>query len=343
MIGIRADANETIASGHIMRCIAIAEQIKNRGESVIFITADHFSDALLDEKECKHVCLNSDWKEKNKELDILESCIREWSITTLLVDSYEVTMEYQKTLHQFVKIAYIDDLCLFSYPVDILINYAIDADKTAYTGMDNGTVQMLLGADYIPIRKEFEDKKIQIKPKVKNVMVTTGGSDHYHISYLLTERISKMNQWKDINFHFIIGGFFDYEENEALESISNLNQNIVLHKNVKNMAEIMAVCDLAVSASGTTIAELCACGLPTVCFVIADNQLAGARAFERHGAVVFAGDIRENLNAGIDGIIESIECMRNNQEIREQYSNLASKLIDGKGASRIAAHLLGSN
>ena len=113
MIGIRADANEKIASGHIMRCIAIAEQMNSSSEQVVFITADHFPDSLLDEKGYQHVCLSSDWKDKNSELESLTLCLEKYNITTLIVDSYEATRQYLQTLHKLIKVVYIDDIVIF--------------------------------------------------------------------------------------------------------------------------------------------------------------------------------------------------------------------------------------
>ncbi len=296
MIGIRADANGKIASGHIMRCIAIAEQIENSGESVIFITADHFPDALLDEKGFRHICLNSDWRDKFSETEALSACIRDWNINILLIDSYEVTRAYMEALHRQVKIAYIDDLYMFEYSADMVINYAIDADQMSYAGY-NGSVQFLLGSRYTPLRKEFRDNRIQSSHEVKNVMITTGGSDTYHMTLKLASEIIKRNSCKDLCFHIVAGGFFAPQDITDLEAICSEHQNIVLHKNVKNMAEIMNQCELAVSAGGTTLAELCACGIPVICFAIADNQLGSVTGYGNHEVMVSLGDIRDNLDA----------------------------------------------
>ena len=339
MIGIRADANEIIASGHIMRCIAIAEQIENSAEQVIFITSDHFSDTLLDEKGYKHTCLDSDWQNKISELESVALCLKEYNITTLLVDSYEVTRQYLQALHNLVKVVYIDDMHMFVYPVDMVINYTIETDESQYDTYNDNSVQFLLGPKYIPLRKEFENNSNQIKSDFKNVIITTGGSDNYHLIHSMVNRVIKINSWNDICFHIIIGGFFCDEDILELESISSKHVNIVLHKDVKNMAKIMLSCDLAVSAGGTTLAELCACGLPTICFAIAKNQLEGVSAYGKSGVMVSVGDIRHDLQSGVDEIIRQIELLKNSKETRQLYAEKAKALVDGSGAKRIAERI----
>ena len=339
MLGIRADANGIIASGHVMRCVAIAEQIEKRGEAVMFITADHFPDELLNQKGFKHVCLESDWQNKNVELGALDTVIKDYDIATLLVDSYQVTKEYLEALHKRVRIAYIDDLYMFEYPVDIIINYAIDADSFAYKKYTDRQPQLLIGPEYTPLRKEFQNIKACVNPEVKNVIITTGGSDNYHIILKLVEKITKIKEWNNISFHIIVGRFFHYEDTATLEYQCSSNNNIKLHKNVKNMAEIMVSCDLAVSAGGTTLAEICACGLPCVCFAIADNQIDGVTSYGKLGIMACAGDIRQNIDNGIETIFTQIALLINNYNIRKQYSSKGSDLIDGSGAGRIAEFL----
>jgi len=340
MIGIRADANGIIASGHVMRCIAIAEQIEKSGESVIFITADHFPDDLLNQKGFNHICLESDWQDKTLELVAMNTVIEKYGLTTLLIDSYQVTKEYLEKLHTHVNVAYIDDLYKFIYPVDMIINYAIDADISGYEGYNGSTMQWLIGPKYIPLRKEFQNILSQQNPEVKNVLITTGGSDNYHIILWIVKRIIRMNIWNNVCFHIIVGVYFSFEEITALDDLCIPKENIILHKNLKNMAEIMVKCDIAVSAGGTTLAELCACGIPSICFAIADNQLDGIRSYGKSGIMACVGDIRQNLDEGIDAIFVQMERLKNSYEIRKQYSKEGSKLIDGSGARRIADRLL---
>ena len=128
MIGIRADANSIIATGHVMRCISIAKAAKELGEEVTFFLADQESLRLFEsstsENEFQVVVLGTDWQNMEGELDILTKELRERAIKTLLVDSYSVTRTYFEKLREICKVAYLDDLNKEAYPVNMLINYS---------------------------------------------------------------------------------------------------------------------------------------------------------------------------------------------------------------------------
>ena len=163
MIGIRADANETVATGHIMRCITIAQELIRLGEEVIFFTADDGADELLDNAAMKHVCLDSDWENPEGEIPVLAEQIQTRGIDRLLVDSYRMTYDYFKAMSRICKTIYIDDLAECTYPVDMLINYNGYHDLFPYESNYENThghdemqvTKLLLGPSYVPLREQF--------------------------------------------------------------------------------------------------------------------------------------------------------------------------------------------
>ena len=104
VIGIRADANEAVATGHIMRCITIAEQIKKLGGQVLFITADEQAEGMLSRAGLEQVCLHTQWNCMEEELPVLREVLQLAGIRTLLVDSYQATPAYFEELHDFAKL-----------------------------------------------------------------------------------------------------------------------------------------------------------------------------------------------------------------------------------------------
>ena len=108
------------------------------------------------------------------------------------------------------------------------------------------------------------------------------------------------------------------------------------------MSEIMRECDVAVSAAGSTLYELCACGVPTVTYVFADNQINGADEFSRLGLMINAGDIRET-NYECDSILYSLRKMIEDSEIRTSISYKMKSVVDGNGAERIIKYLYSIN
>lgn len=336
MIGIRADANETIAKGHIMRCIAIAQQLEKLKEPVVFITADEFPSELLAQRGYPHICLQSDWREKEGELDKLIRCIEEQQIDKLLVDSYEVTYDYLERLKQHTKLIYMDDIYGFQYPVDAVINYSICVEESRYSYLKDEVVK-LLGSKYIPLREEFGGETIIVKDKISKVLITTGGSDNLFIVKHLIKRISTVKAYEKLEFHVVIGEYFI--NTEELLLLSENMPNIILHQHVTNMAELMMLCDVAIAAGGTTLAELSYLGIPTISFAVADNQLMGIQAFEEKCMVPTVGDIRGKIEESIDKILSWLNLFMENKEKREIIAKKQRECIDGYGARRIAEML----
>ena len=90
MVLFRADANEHIGTGHVMRCLSIAKAFAEHGENVKFITADHAVDRLIQQAGFDSFCLDSDWSLLENELPLLKSQIEKHNPSLLMVDSYYV-------------------------------------------------------------------------------------------------------------------------------------------------------------------------------------------------------------------------------------------------------------
>lgn len=101
----------------------------------------------------------------------------------------------------------------------------------------------------------------------------------------------------------------------------------------------MQAADLAVTAGGTTVYELCACGTPSVCYVLADNQLQNVQALTGAGLMLFGGDVREA--GGVVGMLRQIDRLLADAFLRAEMSRRMQQLVDGKGAARIAEAILG--
>jgi spore coat polysaccharide biosynthesis predicted glycosyltransferase SpsG len=98
----------------------------------------------------------------------------------------------------------------------------------------------------------------------------------------------------------------------------------------------MRQCDVAISAGGTTLAELAACGVPTVCFSIADNQLNGVNAYGEKGVLAYVGDVRDGKEQLLIAIKKHLDKLLDDKQLRMKYSENGKNTIDGRGAMRIA-------
>ncbi len=226
MVYIRADANEIIGTGHVMRCLAIAKELRKKSEDVIFFVADEYGEKIVTESGFQVVCLHSQWDNMESELETILQFVNGTHVKAFLIDSYYVTKNYLDKLHQYVRLVYIDDVDAFLYPVDIVINYNIYAKKINYDDryrLEGLNTEFLLGCDYVPLRTEFlnvcrkghNDLNGQIKKesdskwgaKQKKILITSGGTDNYNIAGKLLERLKEKNWFQNAEFHVILGSF----------------------------------------------------------------------------------------------------------------------------------------
>lgn len=336
MILFRADGNQTIGTGHIMRCLSIANSARLSGYECCFVLASDDMQSVVENNGFKTVVLNTEYTDLESESDKLQNVIKTFSADVMILDSYYVTEKYMTDIRNLVKLAYIDDLYAFPYPTDMLINYNIYADKERYDILYHKSSikpkKFFLGPQYAPLRNEFSKtgNKI-IKDKAENVLILTGGTDNFGISlniadYIVTNNIS------DLNFHFVLGKF--NENIVKLKEYESKYANIYLHINVTNMSELMNNSDIAISAAGTTLYELCACGVPTITYILADNQIDGSHAFAEKGLMASAGDIRSNLNYP-EMLMNEVLNLKDDFSRRKLLSENMQKTVNSNGACEI--------
>ena len=336
MLYIRTDMNPSIATGHMMRCLSIADAAASLGEDVTFILADSEELGLIQGRGYQAVVLHTKWDDMDSELDALYQVIQEKRIKALLIDSYMVTKSYLQALAKWTKTAYIDDRNTFVYPVHILICYANYWQKFKYSQNYKET-KLLLGTQYVPLRKDFHGlKRTEVKSRLENILLMSGGSDKFHI---LPQFLKRLNCSKYKAVDVICGTYCtDYEQ---LSREYGQNRNIHIHKSVNDIKDYMLRADAAISAGGTTLYELCACGTPTITYSFADNQLDNVHQFAQDGLMDYLGDIRcEDVSEKAALVLEQYE---QQYELREQRIRGMQELVDGGGAARIAKELIGMN
>lgn len=348
MIIFRADGNPTIGLGHVMRDLSIADAFRNFGEQCCFCLADAGLSELIINRGHAVKVLGSRFDRMDDELEIIKKEIHVLAnVSAVFIDSYYVTENYLSSMHSFCQsrgiiLVYVDDVLSFPYSCDVLINYNIYASfeqyRTLYHKLNKPV--FLLGTAYAPLRTEFQqlqDRVIRIVGR--DVLISTGGSDSTHVGIELIRTIIETPEWSDIRFHFILGILNeDYCE---IEELAKGSMNIQIHENVSQMAELMKSCDVAITAAGSTMYELCATQTPSITYILADNQIPGANGFEKSGVLHTAGDIRI---IGMKKLARSVLCqaidLLNNYNERNRIAKIMRQIVDGKGANRIVNLIL---
>lgn len=336
---IRVDGNEIIATGHVMRCLSIADQLRGLGMEAVFLLADDRPEALIRSRGFAVEVLGTVWNDLDRETEVLCAFLKENRVQALLLDSYFVTYDYLRKLSNHTKVVYIDDLYRFAYPVHTLINYSVFCDRGRYEELyakEKAEMHLLTGGDYIPLREEFVYQPYKVRQKVEKVLVTTGGTDLLNVAGSLLDAVLRDESLRKLEYHVIAGCF--HNRKEQLYELAAIYHNIKVYENVTNMAERMRDCDVAVSASGSTLYELCACGVPAICLEIAQNQ-QGAVSWEKNGCMRYAGNAELDLEGCVKSCVDGILWYQEHYGERCRMSQRMQALVDGQGAGRIAEYL----
>lgn len=334
---IRADGNERIGSGHIMRTKSIGIQLKKLGAKVLYALADERGKRLIN-NELQSVVLSSNYECLDDEINALSSVIKEQEIKLILLDSYFVTPKYFKELKKLAKVAYIDDLDAFAYECEALINYGAFFDKNEYKARQNLAKKHFLGSEFAPLRAEFgSTQKSSKNTQKKQVLLTTGNTDLLGIMPRLLEAFLGDESLKNLEF-LAISGAFNEHENKLL-ALSAKHKNIKVLKSPENMAQIMAEADFVLSAGGSTLYELASLAKAVICFSIAANQ-NNIKSWAEAGAMLYAGDAKVDSDSVVARSVNLLKSLLNDENLAKTLGQKAHFFVDGKGAIRLAKELL---
>ncbi len=345
MTGIRADGNNQIGIGHVMRCLTIADALKEIGENVIFFTADHSCEEMITGRGFQCRVLETLFDDMESELELLQTAMGELKVDRLLIDSYYVTEEYLNRLRECVLTIYLDDVDGFPYPVDLLVNYNVFAKALDYpygveyaenakrsSVVKEDITQVLAGPKYAPVRKDFVECRAEMNDNVSEILITLGGSDAHNLSYKISKALLKAT---NARLKVVCGPFNLHKR--ALYELSANEPRMTVYENVKEMWNLMEKCDLAVSAAGSTMCELAVTGVPAVTFSFVENQRRIAEAFGEKEAAVSVGHYGvQEEDSFLQAVTDEVKSLMASRAKRVKIVRNASEMVDGLGAMRIA-------
>lgn len=339
MFYIRADGNADIGMGHVMRCLSIAEAACSMESKPTFILADEGCREMIADRGFQSIVLDTDYKAMEEELPGLAKMLNKEDI--LLVDSYQVTVQYYQKLRELCRVACLEDMGN-PYPVDLLINYNIYGPdlRANYEGI-NAPAKVLLGVTYMPLRDIYrEDIAYEVREKVTDVMITTGGSDpHFAAGALLDAILNDPELSKqDIMYHVVSGPFNRFIK--KLKDDYGKASNVTIYEGLNSLKALMKRCDVVITPTGSTIYEVSVLGVPMICFYFAENQRQGAQALARLTDIENAGCFTENKAAVIHNIINGLLHCIDDKAYRQRLYAQEKELIDEKGARRLAEAVL---
>lgn len=328
-----------------MRCLALAMEWKRQDGKVIFITHCEHESLLKRITDSGMEVINieaphpdpRDLERTLVELNRLGNTSVDKQNNWIVLDGYHFDPDYQRTIKDSGwKILVIDDMAHHSYyHADIILNQNIGADQFGYD-CDPET-NLLLGPEYVLLRPEFEKWRIwkrPIKQQPENLLVTLGAGDPGDVAFVILEALEH-DGLADLNVRFVIGPAWNPGD-DFLSKVAPPAPNIQFVYDAPNMPELMAWADLAISAAGSSCWELCFMGIPSLLFVLADNQKCIGQGLEELGIAANMGDAKLAMK---QVLIEKVNNIVSNFALRANMVKQGQKLVDGKGAGRVCSYL----
>ena len=330
LVFIRADASSLIGSGHVMRCLTLAQRLRKEQNAKVIFIMRNLSGNLIDvvRKQCFAVFVlppaDEDYKldgyglwltvpmevDAQQTIEVLQHYLQEHDCDVadrLLVDSYALDEQWERMLRPYCKeIMVIDDLANRRHDCDILLdqNFYLNKD-VRYVGLVTEHCKMLLGPEHALLREEFYEAKKNLRKRdgtIKNILVFYGGSD---LTNETEKAIKALVQLHDEGYSFtadVITGV----SNSRREKIKNLCSKYYFfhyYCQVSNMAEFMNKADLMLGAGGSTTWERLYMELPALVTAVAENQIQGCEDCSQAGIIEYLG-INEDVR--VDTILEAL-------------------------------------
>jgi UDP-2,4-diacetamido-2,4,6-trideoxy-beta-L-altropyranose hydrolase len=358
---IRADASVEIGSGHVMRCLTLADELRSRGAAVAFAcrafdgnllehihqqgfrtyafkppTAQQISSLANEARSMYQRWLGVPWSYDAGQTAELAQALH---TDLLIVDHYGIDAQWHTQLRPYVKrIVCIDDIANRSLNCDVLLDQNLyDNPQARYSLRVPPTCHTLLGPRFALLRPEFSKHRTtparQHDGSIRRIVIFFGGSDPSNETAKAVQALQLLNH-PTLMADVIVGIANPHKHD--VERLCSTMPNVAFHCQIPNMADFMDCADLALGAGGSTTWERCCLGLPTIAVVIAENQREMTETAARKRIQWNVGWHEQVTPEVIASAIE--HCLAHPQEVATT-SQAAQKLVDGLGVQRVANYL----
>lgn len=326
----RCDASIQIGTGHVMRCLTLADELTHQGAKCHFICREHEGN-LIDfiaqkgyevykigtnnsiQNDTEPTLFHSEWlgtsqaEDATQTIDIVSAIQPQW----LVIDHYALNNYWEQKLRSYCEsILVIDDLADRKHDCEILLDQTFGRNKQDYQHLVPDHCKVLCGTTYALLRPEFSEWRQHSLERRKNnvlerVLVNLGGVDKDNLTSKILDSLKQAPLSDSCKITVVMGSTSPWIST-VIEKAEQLPWSTEVKTGVSNMAELMANSDLAIGAAGSTSWERCCLGLPTIMLVIADNQM----------------DVANSLNA-----INAVKVVLSNHSLTQVIHEYLSELI----------------
>jgi len=351
-VAFRVDASEQIGTGHFMRCLTLADGLRQHGARIRFVSRhlpeqargmlaarghefvplESAPDAALDELAHARWLGTSQTQDAKDAIQALSDETWDW----LIVDHYALDARWESVLRPAARnILAIDDLADRRHLCDVLLDQNYESTER-YEDLVAKNCRLLLGPRYALLRPEYAAfrKTMTSRNEVpRKVLVFFGGADHQNMTGLSLTALSQSGL-RHLHVDVVVGAYYGYRD--SLEEQAAGRPHTTIHEPRPHLADLMAKADLAIGAGGVTNWERMCLGLPSLVVTVAENQVPVSRLLDGEGAIRLVGDSAAISAADIrDALVDEIETRK-----YVQRAAVALTKCDGDGVSRVIRVML---
>ncbi|MCL7931401.1 UDP-2,4-diacetamido-2,4,6-trideoxy-beta-L-altropyranose hydrolase [Halomonas llamarensis] len=366
-IVFRVDASVEIGTGHVMRCLTLANALREQGGECHFLCREHKGHLIeqIEEQgfqvyrlkydpsvEIKTFVSTEDtalpyhahwlgvpWQNDAEDCrSILETFAPDW----LVVDHYALDTRWEgATCPVNTRLLAIDDLADREHLADVLLDQNLGRNMEDYTTLVPAQCHCLIGPEFALLRSEFAQwrddslTRRREQPRLKRLLITLGGVDKDNVTGQVLEALNGCSLPEHCGITVIMGATAPWLDDVKIKA-NALSWPTEVVVSVNDMARRMAEADIAIGAAGSTSWERCCLGLPTLMLVLAENQKAIAQALDKVGAAVCLGHFNSDV------FNRQVVALQDPNTL-QAMSDAAARQTSGEGGEAICRILLQEN
>jgi UDP-2,4-diacetamido-2,4,6-trideoxy-beta-L-altropyranose hydrolase len=330
---LRADASTSIGTGHIVRCLTLAEALIREGWSVTLASRD-LPDGLARLAAAGGVGILEIPTSASIDDEIGRIVSQHGPIGLLVADHYGIGASWFDGLAgRFAMSMAIDDLADRKQPVDVVLNQNLGTTSAIYRHLVPAGATVLCGPRFALVREAFRSRRARMAARsgvIDRVLVFLSGSDANDVTSRAVRALAGLELYIDV----VVGAAYGHLETLRAEAAST--PGVTVHVNIDRMDALMATADLAIGAPGSASWERCTLGLPSLLVTLADNQRAIERALVEAGAADSVGwhaDVRPEM------IRAAVQRLRADPPRVRAMSDAAANVTDGRGTIRVVEEI----
>jgi UDP-2,4-diacetamido-2,4,6-trideoxy-beta-L-altropyranose hydrolase len=356
-VAFRVDASNQIGTGHVTRCIALADELTAAGMRCCFICRSLEGNMILNIRNhgyktfelpknnrmtYVHDYLNNqlehaDWLGVDWLTDAEQTAaiLELQNITWLVIDHYAIDIKWEEHIKPYINyLCVIDDLDNRNHSCEILIdqNWFGLQTNLRYDKKVNHNCIKLVGPNYAIIKSIYLKARKKVKKRsgiINTILVFFGGSDQQNQTEKTLAALSN-DIFDEIYVDIVVGP--NYLNYEALSQLASKRSRTKIYKNLPDLSDLMVKADIMIGAGGTTTWERMCLGLPSLIISIANNQTQICIELNNAGFINYIGEFN---NVGISDIEKKIIQITLQPDLLKKQSEIIFHLVDGYGTSRV--------